>query len=263
MADAGRLPNDPGALSWTEAFQRLPTEAPPASAFPALAARLDARAARQARRHRLWWGGGLALAASLALLAIAPMLRAPVASDAPAVASAGASTGAPKVAAAVAPAPRVDTPVVTAPAEDAPTPAPAHVATATPRPAANARRRAPVRATEAVRADVASDRVASDAGAVIDLDALYASSRALETVLVAARDPRVASGPAAALASEYDATIATIDARLATPGLTREETAALWQARVATLREATGFETSQRVLAARGDSYGGALVRVD
>lgn len=255
MADAGRLPNDPGALSWTEAFHRLPQETPPASAWPVLAKRLDARAAHQARRRRLWWGGGVALAASLSLLAVAPMLRSPATSDAPAVAS--------TVAAAVAPAPRVDTPVVTRPVDDVLTPAPTPVAAAEPRPVANVQRRAPVRATEAVRAVAPSERVAADAGEVIDLDALYASSRALEAVLVAARDPRVASGPAAALASEYDATLATIDARLASPGLSRAETTALWQARVATLREATGFETSQRVLAARGDTYDGALVRVD
>lgn len=253
MADAGRLPNDPGALSWTEAFHRLPLDTPPASAWPAVAARLDARAARQARRRRLWWGGGVALAASLSLLAIAPMLRAPDGSAAPAVAPAVVR----------APTPRVDAPVASAPADTASTPAPALVAAAEPRPAPTVRRRASVRATEAVRADAPSGRVTPDAGEVIDLDALYASSRALEAVLVAARDPRVASGPAAALASEYDATLATIDARLASPGLTREETTALWQARVATLREATGFETSQRVLAARGDTYDGALVRVD
>ena len=115
MADAGRLPHDPGALSWTEAFHRLPTEAPPASAWPALAARLDARAARQARRRRLWWGGGVALAASLALLAVAPMLRAPVAPDAPAVASATAAPS-PAVDAAVANAPAVDAPAAVTPA---------------------------------------------------------------------------------------------------------------------------------------------------
>ena len=258
MADAGRLPNDPGALTWTEAFHRLPQDTPPASAWPALAARLDARAARQARRRRLWWGGGVALAASLSLLAIAPMLRAPAAPEAPAVAPTVARAPAPRV-----DAPVVSPPVVTAPADAASTPAPALVAAAEPRPAAKVRRRAPVRATESVRADAPSERVAPDAGEGIDLDALYASSRALEAALVAARDPRVASGPAAALASEYDATLATIDARLASPGLTREETTALWQARVATLREATGFETSQRVLAARGDTYDGALVRVD
>ena len=78
-----------------------------------------------------------------------------------------------------------------------------------------------------------------------------------------ARDTRAESGPAAALASAFDAELATIDAQLAQPGLAAQQQQALWQARVDTLQQATGFEANQRLLSAEGRRYDGALVSVD
>lgn len=255
MADAGRLPNEPHAPTWGDALRQLPAEAPSASAWPALAARLEARQSRRARRQRILWGSGMALAASIALLAVVPLLRtAPMPTPAP-------------VASPVAVAPDAVVAPIAGPAVEVPrATAPRVASTAPVRDVRRARGSArPAMRTDAARAPSTATTDAIDAPAADPrgLDTLYATSRDLEALLEATRDPRVASGPAAALASEYDATLASIDARLADPALSREETAALWQARVTTLRQATGFETSQRVLAARGDSYDGALVRVD
>jgi hypothetical protein len=59
-------PSSPG--DWTEAFATLPLEAPAASAWPAIANRLDAR-------HRRRWPLWLATAAALALVAVVPLQR--------------------------------------------------------------------------------------------------------------------------------------------------------------------------------------------
>jgi hypothetical protein len=94
------------------------------------------------------------------------------------------------------------------------------------------------------------------------LDALYAESARLEALLALARDDRVASASAALLSAEFDAQVAGIDARLAQPGLDEAQRTALWQARVDALRQAAGFESTQRVLAAQGNT-GALLVSVD
>jgi hypothetical protein len=93
-------------------------------------------------------------------------------------------------------------------------------------------------------------------------DALYAESARLEALLALARDDRVASASAALLGSALDAQVAGIDARLAQPGLDAPQRSALWQARVDALRQAAGFESTQRVLASQGDG-GALLVSVD
>lgn len=95
-----------------------------------------------------------------------------------------------------------------------------------------------------------------------EMEMLYAASAQLETLLTYTRDPRVETGPAAALASQIHARLAKIDARLAMPGLSEDEQHALWQARVGTLRQALAFESEQRALAAEGQGYEGQLVEV-
>lgn len=95
-----------------------------------------------------------------------------------------------------------------------------------------------------------------------EMEMLYAASAQLETLLTYTRDPRVETGPAAALASQIHTRLAKIDARLAMPGLSEDEQQALWQARVGTLRQALAFESEQRALAAEGQVYEGQLVEV-
>lgn len=95
------------------------------------------------------------------------------------------------------------------------------------------------------------------------LDQLYAESARLEALLQVARDPRVASGTAAAVSMDLDARVAAIDAALMRPGLTPAQQTALWRERVQALRVLTGFESTRRWLAAHGERYDGALVRVD
>jgi hypothetical protein len=116
-----------------------------------------------------------------------------------------------------------------------PVPTPATVATTTP------------------AADPAMDR----------LHALQAESARLEALLQLARDERVSSATAAALAGELDARVAGIDAALMQPSLPVEQQLALWQDRVDALRSVAGFEGTRRWLVANGSRYDGALVRVD
>lgn len=95
------------------------------------------------------------------------------------------------------------------------------------------------------------------------LAGLQAESARLEALLDYARDPRVASGTAAAIATELDARMAVIDAALMQPGLPPQRQAELWRERVQALRAFAGFESNRRWLAANGARYDGALVRVD
>ena len=105
--------------------------------------------------------------------------------------------------------------------------------------------------------------VATPASAIDPLEQLYAESAQLEALLTIARDDRVASGAAAEVAADLDTELARIDAQLRQPGLARGRQLALWRARVDTLRSTVGFETTRRWLAANGERYDGALVRVD
>ncbi|MGN6111489.1 MAG: hypothetical protein ACTHOC_00515, partial [Luteimonas sp.] len=125
---------------------------------------------------------------------------------------------------------------------------------------AAAARATPAR-TATARAEAAAARPGAS-GTAGTLDALYAESARLEALLDLARDDRVASAGAALLAVELDAQVAGIDARLAQPGLDGAQRTALWQARVDALRQAAGFESTQRVLASQGNG-GALLVSVD
>ena len=64
------------------------------------------------------------------------------------------------------------------------------------------------------------------------------------------------------LSSELDARVAAIDAMLSRSDLADADRLQLWQARVEALRQAAGFESTQRLLASqgRGDAM---LVSVD
>lgn len=106
--------------------------------------------------------------------------------------------------------------------------------------------------------------VAARAGTASDpLLPLYTEAAQLEALVALARDDRVASASGAVLTGELGARIGVIDALLAQPGLSSDERASLWRQRVATLRQLAGVESTERWLAAQGETYGDALVRVD
>lgn len=293
MADASRHasfsnpPPPPAPGDWREAFAALPQDAPDGSRWPALAQAVAARNAARARRRRI----GLALAAGLCALALLPFaLRRPA--DLPATGTPPRTATTTPAAAHVADATPAATPPTSANAPAAaeitadidatadlaaagtsPDRAAAPRVHATPRtpPRGRAlavrdtmpeqRRAATAAATTATATDAAPARATGDDDA--SLDTLYAASAQLEALLALARDPRVDSGPAAALAGGYDAEIATVDAQLAQPDLSLDAQRRLWRTRVELLQQATGLESQLRVLAASGRQLDGALVRVD
>lgn len=264
MADASRFPhsidlNPPG---WDDTFATLPLEAPRASAWPVIAAELGRRQRRQ--RHRTW----MALAASLFALAALPLAWR--------LHDAGRETIDAATPVEATPAAVVHTPVQTAPTvvEHAATTIAATGDDRSAQTRPSIAMNAPPRTSRAERLPVRAHRstprastVASNAQPRSDADAsletLYSASAQLETLLTLTRDTRVESGPAATLAGAFDAELATIDAQLAQPGLAAAQQQALWQARVDALRQATGFETNQRILSAQGRRYDGALVSID
>ena len=95
------------------------------------------------------------------------------------------------------------------------------------------------------------------------MEMLYAESAQLESLLAVARDDRLATGVAAALAGELEVRLASIDAALMQPELSREQRQSLWQERVDSLRSLTSFESNRRWLASQGAMYDAALVVVD
>lgn len=284
MADASRhasfsnLPPPSGPRDWREAFAALPQDGPDTSRWPAiertLAQAVAARTAVHARRRRI---GGLALAAGLCALALLPFaLRRPVDIPSPA----GADT--PRSASTAAPRPTQRTPAPSTTPREAPAPVaaettaqqatPPRLRTVRPAPPHERRRALATRRdaaatprTVAAATEAGADVPANDttAAAADSLDTLYAASAQLEALLALTRDPRVDSGPAAALAGGYDAEIAAVDAQLAQPALSADEQHRLWRARVDLLQQATGLESQLRVLAASGRRLDGALVRVD
>ena len=257
-----RTPRD-----WRDTFAALPQEAPPARAWETLSTRLDARRTRR-------WPAWLALAAALALVALLPLRQAGDGS-----ADEGTHTGPVQVAAT--PRQRAPTgsrdPLVAAAQTSAtntqPGSAPANIPSATATPI-NVAKAPPKPSTKQPRITVAKPATAAPAIEVagIDNDAtdddaralqpLYAESARLETLLALARDERVANASAVLLSDALDAQIADIDASLSVPGLDDAQRLPLWQARVAALRQAAGFESTQRLLASHGQGNA-MLVSID
>jgi hypothetical protein len=266
MPDASD-PRGRGPTGWADAFAAMPQEAPPADAWPRIAARLDARAAamaadmtvhrhgrRRFARNAGWLGA--ATAAALALVVAWPRHDAapvssphPRASMAPVASVTPAATRAADTSLAVN-KPKRDTTAIALPK--------VIEAARKPRFAGRGNPAHPTRPQPAM--DATTAKPATDAAQ--PLDALYAESARLEALLALARDDRVASASAALLSAALDAQVAGIDARLAQPGLDDAQRTALWQARVDALRQAAGFESTQRVLASQGDG-GALLVSVD
>jgi hypothetical protein len=215
---------------WSEAFAALPQEAPPARGWERLAARMDvdtrqiAHKTRSHGRAPAWIG--FAVAATLVLTATLWERREPR-----------------------RPAESSHARLASQPAK--PERKPAHV----PAGAAEAAITKPA-ITKPVSRRKPEVRVAASAAPakVEPLYNLYAESAQLEALLALARDDRVSSAGAALLADELDAQVAAIDASLSQPGLEDGERLRLWQARVDALRQAAGFESTQRLLASQGRS---------
>lgn len=252
MPDTGDFDrqNEPqgATLAWGDAFAALPQEAPDAGGWQRVQARLPAPAPRARVRWPLW----LAVAASLVLAVAIPLRLRPQAE--PPVA-----TGVAQVHAPPATTQSVATPSVAIEAS----PVPTQVASreATQRNARAVSSRQPIR-TAAPPAE-ATHVAAADAQPATDLEPLYAQSAQLESLLAMARDERMANGTSAALTDGLDARLSSIDAALVEPGLDAQRRAELWGQRVDALQQLVGIETTQRLYAARGQSYQAALVSID
>ena len=271
MPDAGTS-RPPLPSGWSEAFAALPAETPPAGGWE--------RGARALPVRRRRWPALVALAAALALVAIVPLRRAvqDAAPSAPLV-HAPATTAEPTSAPAVQPASAEPVQPVRV-AEGARSGAsPAGVATrdteviasvgvdsaTTPSESANA---AAASATDtshlATSPAPASRDETVEPAATPALERLYAESAQLEGLLALARDRGgVANGAVAMLSDDLATRVAQIDAALMQPSLGSERRLALWRERVDALRQAAAFESTQRLLAARGQPYDAMLVSID
>lgn len=279
MPDASD-PRGRAPFGWGDAFAALPLESAPADGWSRVAAQLDARttsataapvaaaARRHGRRRFARTAGWLGAASAAALALVVAWPRNDVPQAVPASNDAVPASIAPAVDATSEPSTATTSP---APAIDralaAGTHAPKNDATAIALPKVVEAARKPRLASRDAPAHHRASRpeapaAGAQAAAAAQLDALYAESAQLEALLALARDDRVASASAAVLASALDAQVAGIDARLAQPGLDAAQRNALWQARVDVLRQAAGFESTQRVLASQGD-VGALLVSVD
>jgi len=252
MPDTDR--ND-SPTDWSGAFAALPMEAPPPGGWQRMERALDVAPSRQQRRH---WPVWLA-AAAIGAIALVPVLHrsgeetpVPPSNELVARKRAPVDTSRPPLAASKRP----ETRVATTP-EPTPSSAPAQIDDA---PLATGADNTS-RVAAASPNDTAPDPRAAELRQQVA--GLQAESAQLEALLAIARDDRVASASGAALAVEFDRRIGRIDASLSQPGLDEVDRAALWQARVSTMRELAGIETTQRWLLSSGERYDGALVSVD
>lgn len=258
MPDAGDFEKNSASASpasWGDAFAALPVETPTAGGWERVQARLPAATTPRVRRRWPLW---LATAAALALVMLVPSRMLPptkVDAVAPAVRVSTASTSTP---APVAMTPAVSTPIAAA------DPRPASIPVASrskhPRPSRIAPALRPVR-TAAEPAG--TTRLAREDAARQHIESLHSESAQLEQLLAMVRDERVASATSAALSSDLDDHIATIDDALAKPGLDATERDRLWEQRVDALQQLVGIETTNRLLSARGERFNASLVSID
>lgn len=268
---------------WGEAFASLPMEAPPAGGWERVAHALPARRRR--------WPALVALAAALALVAIVPLRWpgrdarpvSPVAS-APTTTEPARVVGTQPAPASVARPTQVDdgtrspsnlaatamvdtaavADVATGPANDSSNGS-THSPDRSPRPPATTA--APTGTPDASRlaATSAPRQDTVEPSATPELERLYAESAQLEGLLALARDGggSVANGAVSMLSDDLATRVARIDTALLQPSLTGERRIALWRERVDALRQAAAFESTQRLLAARGQQYDAMLVSID
>lgn len=292
MPDASSRHGPSAPQDWSTAFAALPAETPPADGWSRLSAALDARggasalgASRSPRRRR--WPVWTAAAAALAVMALVPvaLLRdsdttepgrgatahvptAPAPNPNPNPNPDPAPAATPSIADTRTPAATQDVPAPTRAiaTHQAPTD---KIANAEPKPRPKVRRpqrRAPAPTLEAANADTATALAAVEAADAADTAAIaqwQSESAQLEALVALARDERVGSAGAALMSADLDSRIGVIDAALRQDGLPTAQRAALWEQRVQALRDLAGVESTQRWLAAHGERYDGALVRVD
>jgi len=287
---------------WSDAFANLPMETPPADGWTRVVHALDARASHSstprrreysARRWPIW----AASAAVIALAAWVPLNRwieGSGTTTAPRIGIAPhPSTAIEAASVAVESGPVVHStrPRPTAPAssKSAGTPHAAAMAStaesAGSAPASSATRKVPRRhahsrsASQVRMASTAATTASSDAlqtsqetsptntavaqAASDPMQQLYAESAQLEALVALARDDRVATASGAVITGELDARIGLIDAALSQPDLPPAQRNVLWQQRIGALRELAGVESTERWLAARGESFEGTVVHVD
>jgi hypothetical protein len=265
---------DDAPLDWGRAFAGLALETPPADSRHRFLHALQAHAhqADAPRRDRRGtWAVGLASAAVLALVVVAPMLgwnaSAPD-SSAPVdrVAADAAPDGAalPPSSALPAMATGADAPLPTdlRRAQRA-MPGMERVFAQT---AARVDRRGARQATDRLVAGLQLDRAAWAAAAASDAQALAQlrqQSQQLETLVAMARDERVSSSAGALIGRELDAAITQVDAALLRDDLDDAQRLSLWQQRVDALEHLAGLEVTQRWLASQGVQLDAALVSVD
>ena len=291
MPDASSRHGAPTPRDWSAAFAALPAQTPPADGWSRLSAALDARGARvpatarSPRRRR--WPVWTAAAAALAVMALVPVAlqRSTDAPEPSRVATANVPattvpapdrssnpTPTPSVAADRRPsAPASQDLAAVAPAIATREPPAGKIAGVErkPRPkAGQPQGRAPAPAVESASAESATALAAADTAEVEAADAAaiaqwQAESAQLEALVALARDERVGSAGATLMSVDLDGRIGVIDAALREDGLPAAQRAALWEQRVQALRDLAGIESTQRWLAAHGERYDGALVRVD
>jgi hypothetical protein len=96
--------------------------------------------------------------------------------------------------------------------------------------------------------------------AAAQIGALRQESARLEAMLaLTAENEQYASGPATLVSLQFEEQLQALDVELAATN-DPSRAAALWQDRVAVLRDYAGFEATRASLSAQGDTFDGALV---
>ena len=259
MPDTGRFEARTPA-DWNAAFAALPEATPPNDGWHRLQGRLPAATPA----HRPRWPWGMAIAASLLLAALLPWRLLAPTQQAPASNTSTVAT-LPVIEQADPASPTADAAIATTDPTPAPMPTLVAHGTRAPSPQVRASRAARVatRDRPAGRATATSETAPADTDPAAALDALYARSAQLEDLLALARDERVATGAASALTDVLEDQLATVDAALSQPDLSDAQRATLWGSRVDALQQLAGIATTQRLYAARGQSYDAALVTID
>jgi hypothetical protein len=230
---------------WGDAFAGLPLEAAPADSWATLAGHLPPPVV--VRPHR--WPRRVAMAAALALAVVLPLRWTNPTTPSPA----------PPTTSTHQPAPAADTdspPLYAEAAKGLHTPIGARATDAAAAPSTLQRGTLPVARQRAARptGDVDPAKVAA-LPAPDPLVALYAESAQLEAVLARLPESRMVNAATEALSAGLQERVATIDVALSQAALPNDTQTELWQARVDTLRQLTGVETTQRWQMARGESY--------
>lgn len=255
MPDTGRFEARTPA-DWNAAFAALPEATPPNDGWHRLQGRLPVATPA----HRPRWPWGMAIAASLLLAALLPWRLLAPTQQAPASNTNIAAR--PVIEQADPASPTPDAPIATT--DPTPAPMPTLVAHGTRAPLSLTRAaRVATRDRPAGHAAATPETAPADTDAATSLDALYARSAQLEDLLALASDDRVATGTASALTDVLEAQLATVDAALSQPDLSAAQRATLWGSRVDALQQLAGIATTQRLYAARGQSYDAALVTID